>query len=305
MANQISYFNVKYMTVGACANFHTTVVKYITATTPQILHIENKIEAYREKVRQLESIVNRQRAYTSTGKLKSSDAVRDNAGGVVTGVIHLYLNSPVKAKREAAELLDPQVSVYRNIRRHEYSKQTAEVRGFLRLLDLPENQAAIETLGLTDEVEALRTANADFETYFDERALEAGARKVESNMKSEDLIDDANELYQGIAQIVNAYAIVEPSDEINEFITKMNGLIAAVENLAGSSSATKDENKTEGEEPTEIPDDTDDPTTGDDTENPDDGSQTEEPETPDTGDGEDSDTEEPDDNPSGPGIPNP
>ena len=56
MANQISYFNVKYMTVGACANFHTTVVKYITATTPQILHIENKIEAYREKVRQLKAI---------------------------------------------------------------------------------------------------------------------------------------------------------------------------------------------------------------------------------------------------------
>ena len=272
MVNQISSFNAKYMTIGACANFHATAVKYITEATPEALHLENKMPAYQEKVSLLESIVNRQRAFVSTGKLKQSDTVRDNAGGVITGSIHLLLTTPVEAKRMAAELLDPQVSAYRNIRGHEYNKQTAEVRGFLRVLDLPENKAAIETLGLTEEVEALRAANAEFEKYYDERVLEANARKMKSNVESKVVIDDANTVYQEIVQIVNAYAVVAPSDEINDFITKMNGLIASLESVSGNSS----EDKTID--------------TGDDTQ---------EPENPDGGDGGD------EENPSGPGIPNP
>lgn len=286
---QISSFNVKYMTVGACANFHATAVKYITAATPEALHLEGKFPAYQSKVSQLESIVNRQQAYVSTAKLKQADMVRDNAGGVITGCIHRLLTTPVEAKRMAAELLNPQVSIYRNIRYHEYTKQTAEVRGFLRVLDLPENQAAIATLGLTEEVEALRAANAEFEKYYDERAMEAGAHKAASNMGSKELIEDANTLYQEIVLIVNAYAVVEPSDEINEFITKMNGLIASVESLSGSSSTSKDDMITDDENPTETPEEPsteepEDPTTG-----------TEEPENP--------DGSEDDDEPVG--IPNP
>ena len=281
MANQISSFNMAKMTVGACANFHATTVKYITATTPEVLHIENKFAAYQEKVNLLESIVNRQQTFVSTGKLKRSDAVRDNAGGVITGSIHLNLTTPVEAKRMAAELLNPQVSAYRNIRYHEYNKQTAEVRGFLRVLDLPENQAAIETLNLKEEVEALRAANAEFEKYYDERVLEASERKDIQDINTEELIDETNTLYRELVQIMNAYAIVQSSEELNAFIAKMNGLVASLAAASGSSSSGSDLTTDD----TETPDE----------ENPD----TQEPENPDGGDGGD------EENPSGPGIPNP
>ena len=131
-----------------------------------------------------------------------------------------YLTSPVTEKREAAMLLSPQLSAYRGIRNHEYTKQTAETRGMLAVLDDTENATAVATLGLTEEVEALREANAAFEAKFLEKTEEMSARMVQSDVKSEDAVAEANALYQDIVQTVNAYAIVQPTDEINTFIAR-------------------------------------------------------------------------------------
>ena len=80
-------------------------------------------------------------------------------------------------------------------------------------------------MGLTEEVEALREANAAFEAKFLEKTEEMSARMVQSDVKSEDAVAEANALYQDIVQTVNAYAIVQPTDEINSFIASVNGLV--------------------------------------------------------------------------------
>ena len=265
------------MTVGACATFHTTTLKYITTTTPEILHIENKIEAYREKAKQLALLVNRKRAYRTTPEMREIDYVRDRASGTIQGALNSFCTSPVEEKRLLALRLSQDLAAYRGIRDHEYSKQTAEVTGMLRILDLEENKAAIARFGLTEEVEALRQANADFAEKFDERVLEVSAAKDASDIESKELMREVNAMYQDIAQVINAYAIVQPSDEIDEFITKMNGLVGAMADVAGTGSGT---GSTEGETP-ENPD----------TENPD--------------GGEGSGTEEPDEDDEQQGIPHP
>lgn len=265
------------MTVGACVTFHTTTLKYITTTTPEILHIENKIEAYREKAKQLELLVNRKRAYRTTPEMRSIDYVRDRAVGTINGAINSFYTSPVEEKRLLAQRLSQDLAAYRGIGEHEYSKQTAEVTGMLRILDLEENKTAIARLGLTEEVEALRQANEEFAAMFDERVLEVSASKDQQDIDSLKLMREVNAMYQDIAQVINAYAIVQPSDEIDEFITKMNGLVGAMAAVAGTGSGT---GSTEGETP-ENPD----------TENPD--------------GGEGSGTEEPDEDDEQQGIPHP
>ena len=105
----------------------------------------------------------------------------------------------------------------------------------LAMLAEPENAAAVTTLGLTKEVEALREANATFEEAFDARNDEVSAMVSQKNISSADTVAEANRLYQEIAQTVNAYAIVQPTEELNAFIDKMNGLVGSLASVSGSS----------------------------------------------------------------------
>ena len=128
----------------------------------------------------------------------------------------------------------PHPSEQTHHRSHEYTKQTAETRGMLAMLDA--EAEAVATLGLTEEVEAVREANAAFDTEFQKKTEEMSARMVQSDVKSEDAVAEANALYEDIVQTVNAYAIVQPTDEINTFIASVNGLVGTYSGIAGSSS---------------------------------------------------------------------
>ena len=230
MAKQIQSFGMTQMTIAACSNFHTTAVKYINEATPAALHIDDKAPAYTDVASLLASIVNRKRAFVSTPQMREADKLRDNATGTISLVINAYTHSAVDECRTAAQLLYQQMSPYRGIGNHEYNKETAEIRGMLAMLAEPENAAAVTTLGLTKEVDALREANAAFEEAFDARN---------------------DRLYQEIAQTVNAYAIVQPTEELNAFIDKMNGLVGSLSAVSGSSASGSEGPDVPAPEPTE------------------------------------------------------
>ena len=263
MAKQLRTFNMSRMTVGACADFHVTVEKHITLTTPEILHVEDKIEAYREKVKVLESIVNRKRSFQTTPQMKATDKTRDSVLGVTNGVINAQRNSPIEEKRLAAELLYQNLSPYRNISRHELHKQTSEVRGMLNEVEREENKAAIALLGLTDEIELLRKTNEELSEMYDDRYLEVNTMLQQRDIDSDELKREVNDMYGDIAQVINAYAIVQPSDEINSFIDIINGLIGSMAAISGGSSSADDPD--DGSEPV-TPGEGEEPSTGDDDE---------------------------------------
>lgn len=238
MATQIRSFGMSQMTIGSCSDFHSNMLGFITTATPAELHVENKIADYTASVETLSSIVNRQRAFISTESMKDTDRTRDNASGVISNVVSAYLTSPVAEKSTAAHLLNPQLSPYKGIRNHEYSKQTAEIKGMLVMLNLPDNKTAITTLGLTGEMEALLKANTAFEKAFLSKATEMSSRMTQSDVKSADAIAKANSLYLDIVQTVNAYAIVQPTEAITTFITNINGLVGTYSHIAGSSNGS-------------------------------------------------------------------
>lgn len=234
MVEQIRSFGMTKMTVGSSCDFHTKVVQFIDETGDDLLHIKTQAPVYKEKTELLQSIVNRQLGFVATADMKKADRKRDNAAGTICAVTTDYKTSPVAEKQEAAEFLDPQLSPYRGIRNHEYTKQTAEIKGMLAILALEENVAALQTLGLTEEVEALREANAAFEAAFLAKGLEMNAKSQLSDIDTKTLLNETNALYQEIVKIVNAYAIVDTNAGVREFITKVNGLVSMYANIAGS-----------------------------------------------------------------------
>ncbi len=227
MTVQIKPFGMSQMTIGSSSDFHSKVVSIIKNDSPEVLHVENKIAAYISVTESLASIVNRRRALASTAQLKEADDTRDSAVGIIRSVTKACLTSFVTERKEAAQRLSLELAPYKNIRNHEYTKETAEVKGMLEVLDKKDNEKAIATLGLNAEVVALREANAVFELLFIGKAIEVSERMPQSDINSDEVVAEANALYTDIVQTINAYAIVQPTDKIKDFINLLNGLIVS------------------------------------------------------------------------------
>ena len=86
-------------------------------------------------------------------------------------------------------------------------------------------------------VAALQTANATFEESTAARTAEISGRMVQSDLSSGDALDAVNDLYKGIVQVVNAYAVVQPTDAVNTFIDSVNGVVEYYSRIAGSSAS--------------------------------------------------------------------
>ena len=163
MATQIRTFAISRLTIGAAGNFHDRTYKAIEATTAEALHVETLAPAYKKVVDQLASIVNRQRSYITTETLEALDKRRDNGVGSIHNQVDATKNCLVDEKREASAHLRPQLSSYKQIRFHEYAKQTLEVRGMIGVLRDPSNTASVTALGLEADIDALEAANEAFD----------------------------------------------------------------------------------------------------------------------------------------------
>ena len=238
MVTQILTFGMTKMTVGSCSNFHKDVLACIETATPAALHVEELVGPYQEASDLLSSVVNREQAFVATKSMEEADRERDNASGVIINVTYDYLSSLVPEKRSAAELLYPKLSAYKGIGRHEYTKETAEIDGMLGVFDAEDCASAAETMGIDSDVATLRTANDAFKKAFKAKTLEASEKKIVSELDSKKLMNDANVIYEDIIRTVNAYAIVQTSDEIKQFIKEVNGLVATYADIAGASTST-------------------------------------------------------------------
>ncbi len=240
MALQIGTFSISRLTIGSTENFHLRCYEMIMATTPAVLHIETQATAYKAAIDQLTAILKRKTAYIATVSLSEADYTRDCGISTVINVIDAFKDSIVEVKRLASRRLLPQIAPYRRTRYREYTTQTAETDGLLRVLEAEENAEAVETLGITDDVAALREANAAFDEAHKAKAEEESERLAEKSLDSAAVVAEVNRQYEQIVQIINAYAIVQPTDELNSFIKKLNGQVEVFASIEGSgSSATK------------------------------------------------------------------
>ncbi len=251
---QIQNYGLTSLPLGLYASFHEQTYSLIQATGAEALHITDKAAEYDASLALLNSIVKRATAYVSTKKLNDADAVRDNAMGLIFNIITAHLTNTIVNKRQAAEALDAMVAPYRKIRHHEKGTETREVAGLINVLSTEEATAYLTTLHLTEELEALVLKNAQFEVLMSGKLAEEVERTPQTDIETDELRKQIDAQYAAIVQTVNAYAIVQPTDDINNFITQMNALITLTKRSAASvgKDGKEEEKPAEPEAPAET-----------------------------------------------------
>lgn len=268
MTKQVKNFNKTRLPIGTLTNFHKKVLTLIGTTTAAALHVEGLEPQYAAAVETLSSIVNRPTTYVATQSRQDVDDRRDRFVGVIHQIINAHKTNPIAEKQAAAATLGALMAPYRSIARHQYAKETEEINGMLAVLEAHSEETAL--LDLTDEVAGLTEANEAFEAVIDEKIAEEQARQAINDTDSKEAMSVANNLYDQIVQVVNAYAIVSPTDEIEGFIDQLNATVAVYAAMIDSTPSS----------PT-TPGETEEPDGGDDTGEPTDPT---EPTDPDGGD---------------------
>lgn len=240
MATQIPPFAVTDLTLGAHCNFHTSSVNLILATGAETLHIKDLFDLYKAAVAVEASIVNRQTAFVATEAMKQADKVRDDMLAVINGVISAHKYTHIEAKLISYMALSSAYAPYRNIRAHEYSRQTAEVAGLIADLNSEANIEHVQNLALADEVAQLAMANAQFSVELDKKTAEMANRLPEKEISSEEARIECDRLYAELIAIVNAYALIQPTEAITGYVTQQTGIVETYRLIADNTGKSKD-----------------------------------------------------------------
>ena len=245
MVKQVKTIALTSMTLALHNDFHSQVQGFIMKADPEVIHLSAQADRYLEAIRKESSIVQRQTAYVSTVRLKESDQRRDHGLSVVLNLISAHCYNLNTEKRSAALALDAVVAPYRGIRNHEYRTETREIIGLLAALSTDENKEHITTLNMADEVDALDMANSQFDTAISAKQMEEVQRSEQTSVNTLELRAEIDAIYAEMVQIVNAYAVIQSSEALEQFITDVNALITLVKrsmaNSGSSTSETEDE----------------------------------------------------------------
>lgn len=245
MATQVPQFPVSQLTLGSHTKFHTSAAELMTAGGGEVLHITDQLALYVAAVETEATIVNRQTSFVATEMMKEADKKRDDMLAVINGIINAHKYTHIEAKRTAQMHLASAYDPYRNIRGHEYSRQTAEVDGLIAVLTTDEIAPHLQALGLVDEVAALSSANAQFSTELDRKVAEMTARRPEKDISTEEARAESDRLYADIVAIVNAYALIQPTEAITAFVDNLTGLVDTYRLIADNTGKGKTEESEE------------------------------------------------------------
>lgn len=241
MATKTNDFSVTHLTKGAHCDFHTYVNNLIIATGPDKLHIEELAAQYAAAIAVEDSIVNREVGFEATPWMKETDQKRDHLLSTINAVINAHQWNPIETKKAAYYFLSHATAPYKGIRDHEYSRESREVNGLIEVLSADDAATHLAALGLVDELAALSSANAAFSIEFEKKMAEAADRAPQSNISTKEARQACDALYYQITDVVNAYALIMPSEEINKFIHDLNGIIATYDAIASQASGEKKE----------------------------------------------------------------
>lgn len=237
---QINSFAITNMTLGAHNKFNIDVNNAIIQATAAALRVENYATLYAQKIEEESRIVNRQTAMASTVDVSAADRQRDRAVGVIMNLTNAHTTSIIAEKADAANKLRQLLAPYKGIGgAHAYQKETAEINGMVAVLTTGDGATYAATLGMDDEVDALKQANAAFEEAYTRDQEEAATLAALQSVDTKELRAQVDALYQQIVLTVNAVAVLQPTDEVTAFIQKVNGIIYKAEQEMGTSTASK------------------------------------------------------------------
>ena len=154
----------------------------------------------------------RNASYQDTPEVEAKDRCRDDRFAYVAQRITTARLSPVDAEAQAAARLAYPLAPYRDAARLNYSSNTAAVADFVQKMREPDHAADIATLGLTAAIDALDTANNDFNLTYTGRSAELLTRATSETMKT--IRPQVDAAFKSLASAINALY------QVNELVTR-------------------------------------------------------------------------------------
>ncbi len=163
-------------------------------------------DAYIDAFATEDSLYLQSRGFIDTKSLKAKDAERDKLFRHVKLIIQGKTLSLVETETAAATVIAHALKPYVSAARKPDAENTAMVSDFVKKLQSSEYSSYVETLGLTEAVAALKTANDEYDELYSHRADEKRVRAVAENLENTRKVVDA--AFVELANAINAvYAV--------------------------------------------------------------------------------------------------
>ena len=219
---QIKSFGIARLLIAACAEFHTSVVKMISAVPSIVTFLGSLFPEYQQATDELQQAIGGSSRLVNTRKLAEKDKARDAYISRLFKSVKDLMRSPTNWEKEKAELIWDAISQYDGLTGYEMNKQTGMVRNMLSALAVPEVEEAVRTVRLDLLLRQIADSNNEFATEMNVR-VEGEAKKDKTNAREQSHL--TNKVYAQVVQKINAIAIVSPTADTDEFIDKMNALV--------------------------------------------------------------------------------
>jgi len=252
MATKMNEFVGSKLTHGSFHQMSSELYSQVLVTTPAPLKLEALAPQYADAIGRMGKLIRRQTGYAETADVSLADANRDALWNSLYYCLH-YLRAldPSHALYPHVKQLLPVFSPYTSIYKHELTKETSEIDGFMAAMSQKENADAAKALGITPLLGALTAENDKLKTSTTTRTSGAATRAAGLGEESTDQVRaEIVRIYRQMVARVNAVAELEGTDEVSKFIQEANGIAAHYETVM------RNQGKKQGEKPEPTPEPT-------------------------------------------------
>lgn len=242
---KIPIFGTSSLTLAAHVSFHNAISAALCTTSLEPIKMDQIVDEHTKLIEAEIAVVNRPTTYFSTDEIVKTNRERGMAVMLFFKIIDAYLFSPIKEAAEAAHDLSVVITPYRGITSHEYNRQTTEIEGLL--VALKNTTFNLETLKIASLVPDIETYNNAFKNAMFNRVDEMAKRFPVSSQETKKLRADTDECYAQIVDMLNANAVLTPTELVTKLIASINAVIVEYKRVVANQ-----RKKIQKDEPTET-----------------------------------------------------
>lgn len=203
---------------------HLLFMQQISALLTEVNHEKiNPLHIEFQSVVEKEEDGNKQiRVSEHTQKISQLDKERDDLYSALNFRLEAEERCPVVERKEAAKVLRIIFKNYGNPIKLNLIEETSVINNLVAELKEEKHKNLVKLTGLEEWISFLETANKEFFTLYEHRRDDT-AGKITINLKS--VRKEADTLFKKITNRITALVELEPSEELNNLVSKINATI--------------------------------------------------------------------------------
>ena len=193
----------------------SNVLSYLKEENLEELKLSAFAESFEKQLKVYDEVLVLERGNVLSLKLTDADKKRDDAYRALAGIVKAYTVFPEEEKADAALKLLHVIG----IDRLPYLQESGVLANLLQDLELAENKALLSLLHLDEWLMKLKEACTEFDSLFLNRESD-NSTKLSGQVKT--VRQGIQELFQNLANLIQAYEIVYGADAYTALSAKIN-----------------------------------------------------------------------------------